>query len=161
MRVFAISGYSGTGKTALVEEIVRALVGSGYSVATIKSSIHDMRPEQGTDTWRHMEAGASLSIFICTETESVEFADRVGPDNLEKLSKYDFLIVEGMKSVNIPKFWCIGNTKLDVEDVPENTQAIVSWRTIGSDPNIDIPVFSSEEIEELVDIVKTRALEIG
>ncbi|MHA2046829.1 MAG: molybdopterin-guanine dinucleotide biosynthesis protein B, partial [Candidatus Thorarchaeota archaeon] len=64
MRVFAISGFSGTGKTTIVEGLVRALVESGYTVATIKSSKHDPGPESGTDTWKHRQAGASVALFL-------------------------------------------------------------------------------------------------
>jgi molybdopterin-guanine dinucleotide biosynthesis protein MobB len=37
MRVFAVSGFSGTGKTALVETIVSSMTKAGHTVATIKS----------------------------------------------------------------------------------------------------------------------------
>ncbi|MBY8996803.1 MAG: molybdopterin-guanine dinucleotide biosynthesis protein B [Candidatus Thorarchaeota archaeon] len=160
MRVFVVSGYSGTGKTTLVEAIVRSLVKSGYSVATIKSSMHQVGFDQGTDTWKHMQAGASMTIFLGPGTKSVKFTDRVGPDELARLSKYDFLIVEGMKSTNIPRFWCVGNTDVKPDDVPVNTQAIVSWSGRETDASKEFRVMNADEIEELVEIVKTRALDI-
>ena len=161
MRVFAVSGYSGTGKTTLVEEIIRLLVKSGHSVATIKSSKHEAGSDQGSDTWRHRKAGASLTIFLGPNTESARFTDRIDPDDLARLSKYDYLIVEGMKSVNIPKFWCIGDAELKHDDIPVNTQAIVSWSDNAALPGLDLPVFIVDEIDELVIIVKSRALDIS
>ncbi len=159
MRVFAISGYSGTGKTTLVEKIVRSLVESGYSVATIKSSKHQPGPDHDSDTWRHKQAGASLTIFLGPGTDSTEFTERIGPDSLVKLSKFDFLIVEGMKSVNIPKFWCVGDN--EVADIPVNTKAIVSWSDNQVGPSLELPVFIADEIEKLVKIVEARAVDIS
>ena len=50
MRVFAVSGFSDTGKTTLVEHIVRELASQGYSIITVKSSQHAPREGEGTDT---------------------------------------------------------------------------------------------------------------
>jgi molybdopterin-guanine dinucleotide biosynthesis protein B len=161
MRVFAVSGYSGTGKTTIIEVIVKSLVKSGHTVATIKSSKHQAGLDQGTDTWRHMQAGASMTIFLGPNKESVSFKDRVGAAELSELSKYEFLIVEGMKSVNIPKFWCIGDADLKHDDIPLNTEAIVSWSDRVAIPGLELPVYSADEIDELVKIVKTRAVDIS
>ena len=161
MRVFAVSGYSGTGKTTLVEAIVKSLVKSGFTVATIKSSKHEAGPDQGTDTWKHLQAGASMTIFLGPNTESSKFKDRIGKDDLAKLSKYDFLIVEGLKSVQIPKFWCVGDAELNHDDIPVNTWAIVSWSDKAALPGLDLPVYMSDEIEKLVEIVKTRAMDFS
>jgi molybdopterin-guanine dinucleotide biosynthesis protein B len=159
MRVFAVSGYSGTGKTTLVEKIVRSLVESGHSVATIKSSKHEAGPDQDSDTWRHKQAGASLTFFLGPSTESTDFVERIGPDNLAELTPFDFLIVEGMKSANIPKFWCIGDKEL--ADTPVKTEAIVSWSDNQVDSSLELPVFIADEIEKLVEIVKTKAVDIS
>lgn len=161
MRVFAVSGLSGTGKTTLVEGIIKTLVKSGHSVATVKSSRHQAGPDQGTDTWRHTQAGASMTIFLGPGIESARFTDRIGPDELARVSKYDFLIIEGMKSVNIPRFWCVGDTEVKPDEVPVNTQAIVSWSERETDAGEGIRVINTDEIEELVEIVKTRALDIS
>lgn len=161
MRVFAVSGFSGTGKTTLVESIVSSLVVRGYSVVTLKSSQHKAGPEQGTDTWRHKQAGASMTIFLGPSTKSVKFKNRIDPDELARLSKFDFLIVEGMKSVNIPRFWCVGNTEIELGDVPVNTQAIVSWLDRETDASEDIRVITADKVEELIDIVKTSSVDIS
>ncbi|MHA3962017.1 MAG: molybdopterin-guanine dinucleotide biosynthesis protein B [Candidatus Thorarchaeota archaeon SMTZ1-45] len=160
MRVFAVSGYSGAGKTSLVEAIVRSLVMSGHSVATIKSSLHKAGPNRGTDTWKHMQAGASEVVFLGPSKKTTRFRERIGSEELSRLTKYDFLIVEGMKSVDIPKFWCVGDSEIDPNDIPVNTQAIVSWSVRRSDVNGGIRIISADNIHELVDIVKNKSVNL-
>jgi len=157
MRVFVISGYSGSGKTSVVEALVSDLVKRGYTVATIKSSKHEPGPEKGTDTWRHLQAGSSKTAFHKASGD-IKLEDRIDADELAKLSEYDFLIIEGMKSVDVPKFWCVGNDDLNLDDVPVNTQAILTW---SERPDLisDIPVIVSNNMEMLVDIVRTKALD--
>ena len=161
MRVFAISGYSGTGKTTLVEEIIKSLVASGHTVATVKSSKHKAGPDQGTDTWRHLQAGSSMTIFLGPAPEQQSFKDRIGPDDLSELIKYDYLIAEGLKSVNIPRLWCVGDSELIHDDIPVNTWGIVAWSDRAALPGLDLPVFHSDEIDKLVEIVKKRSVEIS
>ena len=155
MRVFAISGFSGTGKTTIVEGIVRELVKSGYTVATIKSSTHDPTPEQGTDTWRHTQAGASVSLFLKKDNGNATIKERIGKKNLEKLEEIDFLVIEGMKSVDIPRLWCVGDNEIDSGEIPLNTQAIISWST-KRQLSQDVPVINAESIHELIEILKVN-----
>jgi molybdopterin-guanine dinucleotide biosynthesis protein B len=157
MRVFAVSGYSGTGKTTLVALIIKALVESEYTVASLKSSIHPLRPEPGTDTWKHEQAGASMTIFRVSNAKSIGFKQQIGTRELTNLAKHDFLIIEGMKSVNIPKFWCVGDSEVRCDDVPVNTQAIVSWSDSKTEDCEDIRIINADDIDELFQIVITRA----
>jgi len=161
MRVFAISGYSGTGKTTLVEKIVKSLVASGHTVATVKSSKHKAGPDQGTDTWRHLQAGSSMTIFLGPTTEQLSLKDLIGPDDLTELSKYDYLIVEGLKSIDIPRIWCVGDAELIHDEIPFNTWGIVAWSDRAALPGLDLPVFHPDEIEKLIEIVKKRSVEIS
>ena len=63
--IFGISGRKNTGKTKIVCEIVKELSERGYDVATIKHDGHEFEPDRpGTDTFRHLNAGAfGTAIF--------------------------------------------------------------------------------------------------
>ncbi|TFG32850.1 molybdopterin-guanine dinucleotide biosynthesis protein B [Candidatus Thorarchaeota archaeon] len=153
MRVFSISGFSGTGKTTLVESIIRELDTQGYSVITIKSSQHDPRKGEGTDTDKHQTAGAIESFFR-------------GPTNREKSLKEivgslvsDFLLVEGMKTSPIPKLWCIGNAPIG-DTIPINVKAIISWDAAEVEDKYSIPILESDDIQQIVSIIMKEAIDL-
>jgi len=153
MRVFSISGFSGTGKTSLVENIVKEIVSQGYSVITVKSSQHEPKKGEGTDTWKHQSAGAIESIFYGP-------SDR-GKSLKEIVSNFvsDFLIIEGMKFSPIPKIWCIGNSPVG-DTIPIKVKAIISWDSRGVEDKYGIPILKSENIDQIVSIIMKEAIEI-
>ncbi len=109
MRVVAVVGYKGVGKTTLVEALVPALSEHGR-VATVKSIHHDVTiDDSGTDTHRHRDAGAESVVGIAPSM-SFEVRSRGKRDDvsleevLEGLAVdgFDFVIVEGFKDRNLP-----------------------------------------------------------
>ena len=153
MRVFAVSGFSGTGKTTLVESIVRSLVAQGHSVVTMKSSSHEMHNGQGTDTERHRLAGAKKSYFRGPSSR-----DQLLRDIIESTSS-DFLIVEGMKASPIPKFWCIGSSPIG-DTIPIGVKAIISWNVNIVEDKYDIPIVDASDIEQIIKIIKKEAADL-
>ena len=106
--VVSIVGKSESGKTSLVEKLVRELKSGGYRVATIKHTPHGMDfdvPEK--DSWRHIQAGSEATIIsspdkivlikpITPETTLDEIVRTFGED-------YDIILAEGFKKDNAPK----------------------------------------------------------
>ncbi len=161
MRVFAISGYSGTGKTSLVEQIIKALSSQGYVVVTAKSSMHDAKEEEGTDTWRHMQAGAKIATILGPSSIKIGHAHGKKLRDLFGGTNADYLIVEGMKESSIPKIWCVGDKDVDSGKIPESTKAVVGWtrRKIAGD--LGLPFLIPDDIEEILAIVQQEAVELS
>lgn len=153
MRVFSISGYSGTGKTSLVEAIIREVVVQGYSVITVKSSQHEMHDGKDTDTAKHQKAGATECFFRGPSNRGKFLREIVSP--LES----DFLLVEGMKTSPIPKFWCIGNSPLG-DTIPTEVKAIISWDSSKVEDKYGIPILEPENINQIVSIIMKEAIEL-
>jgi molybdopterin synthase catalytic subunit len=104
MKIISVVGYKKTGKTTVVEMLVRTLKKYG-SVGSIKH-LHDhtmSTPE--TDTWKHAKAGADVVIGV-TAHELVKFTHNNdlshGLDELANAGM-DFAVVEGFKDSNLPK----------------------------------------------------------
>ncbi len=97
-------GYKKTGKTALVERLVKTLRKYG-TVGTVKH-LHDAdinTPQ--TDTWKHARAGADVVIGI-TPNELVKFSRENNLTHaLDELADagMDFCVVEGFKESTLPK----------------------------------------------------------
>lgn len=65
MHVILFVGYSGGGKTHLIEKAVRALSGAGVELGVLKH-VHSAHPldfdRKGKDTWRFYKSGAKMVI---------------------------------------------------------------------------------------------------
>jgi len=103
----SIVGYSGVGKTTLIEKIIPAIKKKGLRIGTIKhhhNAFDIDRP--GKDSWRHKRAGASAAMIVSpTQIGLVADVDRDPP--LEALAPFftgmDLIVTEGYKKENLPK----------------------------------------------------------
>jgi molybdopterin-guanine dinucleotide biosynthesis protein B len=109
MQVFGFAGYSGTGKTTLIERLIPRLVGSGLRVSVIKHAHHAFDIDMpGKDSHRHREAGAA-EVLITSGQRWVlmhELRGEPEPDlerQLGRISSCDLVLVEGYKRADIPK----------------------------------------------------------
>ena len=60
MRMFGFAGFSGNGKTTLIEKLIPLLVARGLRVSLIKHAHHAFDVDQpGKDSYRHREAGCN------------------------------------------------------------------------------------------------------
>jgi molybdopterin-guanine dinucleotide biosynthesis adapter protein len=109
MKLFGFAGWSGSGKTTVIEQVIPHLRGHGLSVSLIKHAHHTFDVDQpGKDSWRHRQAGCSEVLI----TSSVRWAlmhelrdepELALPEALRRLSPCDLVLVEGYKTAAIPK----------------------------------------------------------
>ncbi|MEI7841487.1 MAG: molybdopterin-guanine dinucleotide biosynthesis protein B [Gallionellaceae bacterium] len=63
--VISIVGHSSSGKTTLVEKLIRELTTRGIKVATIKHAHHQVQLDTpGKDSHRYKAAGAAMSMLV-------------------------------------------------------------------------------------------------
>ena len=104
MRVVAIVGRQGSGKTTLIERLIPALQARGLSVSTIKHTHHhDIELDvPGKDSHRHRLAGAS-EVIVASDTGWARIAASTEPaslpDLLGQLRPVDVVLVEGFKQL--------------------------------------------------------------
>ncbi len=99
-----VIGYKNSGKTSIIEKIVKRIVQLGYRVCVFKH-VHD--PDfhidmPGKDSWRATEAGAEKVVLVSDEKRAVVEKIRFKEEDLDKLlslgEDYDLVILEGFKS---------------------------------------------------------------
>ncbi|TFF91696.1 molybdopterin-guanine dinucleotide biosynthesis protein B [Candidatus Thorarchaeota archaeon] len=159
LRVFAISGYSGTGKTSLIVRLVQALRDRGYSVGVVKSSKEDIGPPEGTDTFRHWQAHAGPVVLMGPESTTIRYRKRLESSEVFSAIKADFILLEGFKSMALPRVLCIGDEDLDRSKIPEGTYAIITWDKGRMEDSIHLRVLQSDEIEEITSLIEANAME--
>lgn len=109
MKVFGLAGYSGAGKTTLIERLLPLFVARGLTVSLIKHTHHDFDLDRpGKDSYRHREAGASQVMLVCDQRWVLMNELRGAPEptldeQLSRLSPCDLVLVEGFKYTAIPK----------------------------------------------------------
>lgn len=107
--VFGVAGWSGSGKTVLIEKVLPLLTGRGLRVATVKHTHKDFDFDKpGKDSWRHREAGAREVMIAAprqwTLVHRVEDEAETGLAHLlSRMSASDLVLVEGFKREAIPK----------------------------------------------------------
>ncbi len=136
-----IYGYSNTGKTELVTNLIKALSEKGLSVASVKHIPEEgfSIDEEGKDTWKHSKAGAELVVaysrdetaFIMNENlVTTEIADII-----KKIADSDVILVEGS--------WDDISPKVALGDIQERPNTVFKYR----DNFDDILAFILNEID--------------
>ncbi|MDD3352626.1 molybdopterin-guanine dinucleotide biosynthesis protein B [Zoogloea sp.] len=109
MKVFGFAGWSGSGKTTLIEKLIPCITARGLRVSVIKHAHHGFDVDRpGKDSWRHREAGATEVLLMSDQRWVLmhERRDEPEPDlagQLAILSPCDLVLVEGFKTVPVPK----------------------------------------------------------
>lgn len=109
MKVFGFAGYSGAGKTTLIEGVTRGLVGRGLRVSLVKHAHQSFDLDQpGKDSWRHRQAGCGEVLLVSKERVALMRELRGAPEPgldavVGLLAPCDVVLVEGYKHAPIPK----------------------------------------------------------
>ena len=152
----SIVGRSKSGKTTLVEKLLRELSSRGYRVATIKHASQGMSFDRpGKDSWRHLQAGSVMTIAaskdkmvlvrpLARETTLNEVARILGED-------CDLILTEGFKHHDAPKI------EVQRREVGPPLSGIKKLIAIATDEPLQTGVrrFSLDDIRGLADFIET------
>jgi len=119
MKALGFAGYSGAGKTTLIERLLPLLGAEGLGVSVIKQSHHDFSVDlPGKDSWRHRQAGAREVLLTSPHRWMLVGELRGAPEpglavHLARLSPCDLVLVEGYKHADLDKIevWRAANGK--------------------------------------------------
>ena len=159
--VIGVTGWSGSGKTALIVRLIPELAARGYRVATVKHAHHTFEIDTpGKDSFEHRAAGASEVIVSSAKRWAImhENRDQAEPaleELVAKLSPVDIVLVEGFKNEKHKKIEvhrpttgaepiCATNTSI----VAVATDVVMSAGVAGV-----IPVLDLNDISAIADFV--------
>lgn len=103
--VIAFAAYSGTGKTTLIEKLIRELRSRGLRLAVIKHDGHKFEIDhEGKDSWRFAHAGAEITMISSAEkTAFIEQREIPLEGLIEMAHDVDLILVEGYKNRDLPQ----------------------------------------------------------
>lgn len=105
MKVISVRGLTHSGKTTVVETIIRGLRKRGYSVGSVKE-IHFEAfkiDQTGTNTDRHKQAGAQLVTALGMYETDILYQEKLPIREVLSHYHYDYVILEGVNDPAIPK----------------------------------------------------------
>lgn len=155
----AVVGAKNSGKTAVIEGLVSYLVGQEYRVATIKHSSHlHCFDTPGKDSYRHRQAGASLTVAVGGDEVAI-FAqsDSVDIRQFQSMTRqqFDIWFIESDRRADRPKVLVTRLLKELSGELPENIVA-----TIGPERIDGVPAhFEDGDYDGLGSFVKRTMLD--
>ena len=153
--IISIVGESKSGKTTLMEKLIRELKSRDYQIATIKHAMGDLvLDRQGKDSWRHIQAGSEATA-ISSPRKFVLIKPITQELNLDEIARllgedYDIILAEGFKQGNVPKI------EVHRKDVGPPLGSLKKLVAIVTDEPLESKVrqFSSENISGLADLLE-------
>lgn len=151
--VIGFSAYSGTGKTTLMERVIRLLADQGVRAAVIKHDGHGFQIDHpGKDSYRHAQAGAQTVVITCPDqTAVIEQSGCTLEQCIGRISGTHVIFVEGFKHASIPRIGlCRKATGKGLPEPADNYLAIVT-----DDERIKaaVPRFSLDDAKGLADFI--------
>ena len=157
-KVIGVCGFKNSGKTTLVEKLVRHLTEQGFKISTVKHAHHDFDIDhEGRDSFRHRKAGAS-EVAVVSQNRFAIMNELRGAEPpsldqvLERLSPCDLVIVEGYKRDTHDKIE-VRNLQLNHPDLARVDPTIIAIASNGEISNSTVPVFSRDDVSNLAEFI--------
>jgi molybdopterin-guanine dinucleotide biosynthesis protein MobB len=150
----SLVGYSSSGKTKVMAELIRIFKSRGCRVAALKHAAHGYTMDPpGSDSWQYAQAGADQVIVVGPESFTIhEFYKEDVPlrEILDRIDNVDIILIEGFKTQSGPKIE-IYRQDYSPDRIPTGGQllAIVSDVPLAD----EVPRFSFDELEGLADFI--------
>ena len=147
------SGFSGAGKTTLIEQLVAELKQHGLRIGVIKHDGHDFEIDhEGKDSHRFAQAGADMTVISSgAKTAFIEQRSLSLEALLLRMTNVDLILVEGYKDdQTLPQIGVCRTA--NGKGFPSK---LSRYEAVVTDGDIDasIPRFDFDEIGELAEFI--------
>lgn len=115
----AFSGPSNSGKTTLITKIASKFINDGLRVVVIKHDPSDKAKfdVEGKDSYKFSQIGADVVVMSSTRTTYFSKQRSELDDVISMIGEFDLLIVEGLKSLPLPRI-SLFRDKIDESYLP-------------------------------------------
>lgn len=147
----AFSGPSNSGKTTLIVKVAEALK-EKYTLAIVKHDPSDKAifDKEGKDSWKFSQTGAEVVVASPTRTTLLSQKERDIEDIISLLGDFDILLVEGLKTLPLPRLSVFRN-KLDENYFPMSNALAI-------DESINLSDYDIPSHLEILDLNDTNAI---
>ncbi len=164
MKVIAVNGITKSGKTTVCEIVISGLRERGYSVGSVKE-IHfeefKIDPVETTNTNRHKKAGSQLVTARGMFETDILYQSMIPMEEILKHYDHDYVILEGVTDINVPKIITAHNIK-EVEERMDHKAFLVSG-VLANEGHKEVcgleVIHAIEDSKRLVDKVEEMAME--
>lgn len=156
MKVFSITGWSGSGKTALIIRLIKHFKLKNKKVIAVKDAPHKyyLEPES-KDTFKFLEAGSD-EVCLVAKNEMLTMRRITNKTHVFEMleTQYadcDILLLEGLCRDNIPVIEVFDSTKHEALKFPvEALSAVVSDKPVTE----AIPNFNINDIKQITNFME-------
>ena len=156
--ILSFIGYSNSGKTSLIKEVVKQLSKKNIRVGVIKHHHQPLKLPPDKDTTFFSRSGAKKVALVSTNGYQLTILNEKELSKelsievvLSEFKDMDLVIIEGYKKQGFLKIKVIGFCDSQL-DIPENNLV-----AIVGDKNIEanVPVFQHNDITSIVEFIET------
>lgn len=159
MKVFSVVGVHHSGKTTIIENVIKELRNRGYSVGSVKE-IHFEKfaiDTEGTNTHRHKMAGSQLVTARGIYETDILYQTKLNMDEILKFYNHDYVVLEGVTDIRVPKIISAHTEEEVLERLDELTFAISGKLSNELKEFNGLPVINPiENIKALVDLIEDK-----
>ena len=149
--VVAFSGPSNSGKTTAIVKVANILQDNGFKVCVVKHDPKDKAvfDREGKDSFKFSQTGADVAVVSPNKTTLFKKNSSTIDEIIELFQDFDYLLVEGLKTLEIPRI-SIFRDRLD-ESYFSVSNAIACDETINSNeiPS-DLDILDLNNPEEII-----------
>ncbi|MBA7634617.1 hypothetical protein ES703_42207 [subsurface metagenome] len=158
--IISVVGKSDSGKTTLLEALIKVLKQRGYRIAVIKHAVDGFEFDTpNKDSQRLSQAGSEVAAISSKDT-LVIFRHLENDFDPQELVQYtgancDLVLTEGFKRSPYPKIEVIRSDQGSKPvSPPEQLLAMVTDKPL----DINVPQFAKEEVAEIADLIEQKYL---
>ena len=156
--IIAISGEKNTGKTTVIEGMIREFSEFSLRVATVKHDGHCFAPDRpGTDSYRHLRAGAvGAAVFDKEKYQVVSYMPVDEKMFMAMFPQADVILLEGFKDSNWPKVEILreGYSSHPIRNRATVLATVCDWESLPASS----PIFGFDNIKGLVQFLVESSL---